>query len=278
MITLSEVREKSTKGRFFNYSWGVDSLLAQVSIYPTWVLLNLRCDALTVSWLSGLMAIIGGVCIAMHEPLSGLIGAIFYFIYFLLDYCDGAVARFWGTSGTSGQYIDWIMHALSALAISVGLSIAALSESGPFIAPFAILTILAVSLSLSRYSLAWFSICMARQQFQTTTGPANRTQGSRPKNNSHKGVYYYIKALTTLVFHENFLVFSLLVLSFADILIFKGDLPYASMIVIFGGLVYFPVIAIEITRLAKSDVIDNACVNLFDEEYVPNLPNEHFFK
>ena len=80
------------------------------------------------------------------------------------------------------------------------------------------------------------------------------------------------------MFHENYMVFSLLVLSVFDILIFKGALPYASIIVVFGGLVFFPVITVEITRMAKSDVIDNAYINLFDEKYEPNLPNEHFFK
>ena len=77
---------------------------------------------------------------------------------FLLDYVDGAVARYNGKGGVSGQYVDWIMHVISHVAIVAGICIGAMSSAGEWIYPFVILAVIASCLSYSKFSMAWFAI------------------------------------------------------------------------------------------------------------------------
>lgn len=165
MITLADVRNKCTEGRFFPYDNWRDKLFVPPSIFLIWVFVNLGWSGNAVSWLSGVVAILGGMLLASNDKLLIVVGAFSYMLFYLLDYVDGGVARFRNEGGIEGQYIDWIMHSISALSISLGIFIGALiNTNAVWLLPFGFLLVLSSTLQLDRFSLGWWTICMYRQQ------------------------------------------------------------------------------------------------------------------
>lgn len=79
----------------------------KISIYFTAVFLHLRFSANSVSILKGIIACLGSVLFALGRPLWYLIGALFLQLSFILDACDGEVARYTGTNvSAGGEFLD----------------------------------------------------------------------------------------------------------------------------------------------------------------------------
>ena len=94
MISFSSVKQKCFEGRFYDYSRGVDSCFAYISIYLVWAFVNCGVSAGAVSWLSAVAALLGACFIASGDTAITFIGSFGYILYYLLDYADGSVARF----------------------------------------------------------------------------------------------------------------------------------------------------------------------------------------
>ena len=135
-----------------------DRLFVPVAIYIVWFCIRLGISGNTVSWLSALVAVLGAFLLTSSDSLVFLIGSFGYILWCLLDYVDGAVARFNDKGGVSGQYVDWIMHVIAHIAIMVGIAIGAMNNVGSWIYPFAILGIVAAGLVYAKFSMAWFAI------------------------------------------------------------------------------------------------------------------------
>ena len=214
-VTYQQVKDKCTKGRFFSYDSINDKIFVPPSIFLVWVFLRLGFSGNGVSVLSGFLAIIGGVLIASNDPLFIFIGSFGYMAFYLLDYVDGGVARFNDKSGAGGQYMDWIMHVVSCVSIMTGLFIGAFSNTGLWLIPFGVLAVVASALSFDRISFAWFAICMHRQQL-TSKGTANKPL-KEVKNIKKKSLLFRrLSNLCTLIFHENYLIFSLPIVAFLN--------------------------------------------------------------
>jgi hypothetical protein len=273
-ITYQQVKDKCTKGRFFAYDSIHDKIFVPPSIYLVWVFLRLGFSGNGVSVLSGFLAIIGGVLIASNDPMLIFIGSFGYMAFYLLDYVDGGVARYNDKSGAGGQYMDWIMHVVSCVSIMTGLFIGAFSNTGLWLIPFGVLAVVASALSFDRYSFAWFTICMHRQQL-TSKGTADKPL-KEVKNIKKKSLLFRgILKICTLIFHENYLIFSLPIVAFLNFYIFDF-LDLRVVFIILGGVVYFPVILYDIWRLASSGIVDVAYNKLFFSKKKPNLPDDHF--
>src|SRR3990170_4417554 len=126
MIHFAEVKRKCAEGRFFPYDDWRDKLFVPPSIVLVWIFVNLGWSGNAVSWLSGVVTIIGGVLLASSDTFLVVAGACSFMLFYLLDYVDGGVARFRNEGGIEGQYVDWLMHSISALSISLGIFIGAL--------------------------------------------------------------------------------------------------------------------------------------------------------
>ena len=123
--------------------------------------------------------------------------------------------------------------------------------------------------------MAWFAICMEIQQNKPKSRKLEVFCNEREKSGRF---YFFYRALSTLIFHENYLVFSLLILTILNLLLGEFYIPISIIFVFFGATIYFPVMVIEIHSLAKSQYINTAHNNLLDKKRQHDLPNEHFFK
>ena len=276
--SFKEVKEKSIKGRYFSYEHWWDRLFTPLAIYVTWACIRMGVSGNAVSWISAFIAVSGAFLLTSDDRLLVFIGSFGYILWFLLDYVDGAVARYNSKGGISGQYVDWIMHVISHVAIVAGISIGATSSAGPWIYPFIILGVIASCLAYSKFSMAWFAICMEQQQ--------RRAKGldifvdnklTKPKV-IKSSIFKYIRIFTILCFHENYLIFTLPIIAGLQLIQVFDPIDMRVVFTVFAGLLYFPVQVLEIHQLVSQKRIEQGYSELFSPNHVPDLPNDHFFK
>ena len=94
--------------------------LRRVSIYLTWLLVRTPISANQVTILQGIVGIVGAVLLGYRKFV---LGAIFLHLGFLLDLCDGEVARWKHQESRSGNYLDLIGHRIVIPAMFFGLGI-----------------------------------------------------------------------------------------------------------------------------------------------------------
>lgn len=112
--TLSELRAKAqpieVRSRKNAEHWTAQLYLRHISIYFTMLLVRTRISA---NGVTGLM-ILAGWCIAASLLLPGIWGAVlavfFSQVQMYIDCCDGEVARWRGTSGAKGVFLDKVGH------------------------------------------------------------------------------------------------------------------------------------------------------------------------
>ncbi len=275
-ISFNEVRTRCKEGRFFSYEGLNDKFWAPISVFFVWVFVRIGWSGNAVSVLSGVIAMTGGAMVASSNNLIVLIGSTGYIVYYMLDYVDGGVARFNRKSGIGGQYVDWSMHTVSALGFLAGIFAGALTKTGIWIVPFGILTLVAAALALDRYALGWFSISMYYQQ-QRVKGEKNTLVTCNYKPGNPSFFFKTCRNLSTLIFHETYLMYSLPLLSGFQFFYQIPGFDFRVVLIVLGGALYFPVIMYDLLRLASDGHIDNAYNKFFFSEDVPRLPEDHFF-
>ncbi len=274
--SLADVRQTCSEGRFFAYDHWVDRLFVPSSIVLVWLFVRLGWSGNAVSWLSGAVAVAGGILMASAEPWLILIGSFGYIAFYLLDYVDGGVSRYRGHAGVSGQYIDWIMHVVSAVAISAGLFAGALTVAGTWIVPFGILTVVASALMTARFSMAWFAICMTHQQHRVK-GTSAAPQPERSQSGSRPFVFRALRWSANRLFHETYAIFLLPTLAILQLLLPHFVPDFRVVLIVLGGLLYFPMMVWDISLLVKENKIDEGYRKLFYSDELPSLPRDHFF-
>jgi phosphatidylglycerophosphate synthase len=125
--TLAELRvvaqPESTMSRRNAEHWLARLLLRRISLRITRELLRTPVSA---NQLTGLMIVVG-LAAAVAAGLAGLAWAVVAFVgvqvYFMLDLCDGEVARWRDTKSVTGVYLDRVGHYLveAALLSAYGL-------------------------------------------------------------------------------------------------------------------------------------------------------------
>ena len=249
-------------------------------MYLVWFFVRIGVSGNAVSWLSALVAALGAFLLTSSDSLVMLIGSFGYILWCLLDYVDGAVARFNGKGGVAGQYIDWIMHVIAHIAIIAGIAIGAMSSVGTWIYPFAILGIVAAGLTYAKFSMAWFAICMEQQQRRASSHDVqNRTKIEIMLASGRLWLWFdYIKRLSVVIFHENWLIFTLPLIAIVQFFQVFGAIDFRVVFTILAGSLYFPVQVLEIHRLVITKRIQRGHSELFSPDHIPDLPNDHFFK
>lgn len=276
-VTFKSVSSVCHKERFFAYDDWRDRLFVPLATFLVWVFVRLGWSGNAVTLLSGVFSVAGAVLIASDEPFIVLIGSFGYMIFYLLDYVDGGVARYNKKSGIGGQYFDWIMHVVSSIAIATGLFIGALNVTGDWIAVFGILTVIASALLLDRHSFAWFSICMHHQQNQVKGVEFSQTDFDyKPRKESI--VYRGFRYLSLGLFHEDYAIFLLPIFATIHYFFTSELIDFRVVLILVGGLVYFPVMLYEVWKLNVDGRVDNAYQKIFIEKSMPNLPDDHFLK
>jgi len=276
-VTFKSVSSVCHKERFFAYDDWRDRLFVPLATFLVWVFVRLGWSGNAISLLSAVFSVTGAVLIASDEPFVVLIGSFGYMIFYLLDYVDGGVARYNKKSGIGGQYFDWIMHVVSSVAIATGLFIGALNATGGWIVIFGILTVLASALMLDRYAFAWFSVCMYRQQNQVK-GCEDKSVVLDYKPRKDSIVYRGFRYLALGLFHENYAIFLLPIFATIHYFFTSELIDFRVILILIGGLVYFPVMLYEVWKLNADGKVDNAYQKIFIDKSMPNLPNDHFLK
>ncbi len=279
-ITFDEVKTKCSKERYFAYDSLQDRLFVPVALYLVWFFVRIGVSGNAVSWLSAFVAVLGAFLLTSNDTLVVLIGSFGYILWCLLDYVDGAVARFNDKGGVAGQYVDWIMHVIAHIAIIVGIAVGAMNSAGSWINPFAILGIVAAGLTYAKFSMAWFAICMEQQQRRASRrdiqSPARAELLATP------GRFWtwfdYVRRVAVVIFHENWLIFTLPVLATAQFFQIFGVIDLRVVFTLLAGCLYFPVQVLEIYRLVITNRIQKGYSDLFSPDHIPDLPNDHFFK
>jgi len=228
---------KDWRGRFF---------LPPALIF-TWIFLNLRMSANTVSAISIFFPILGSIFLASQDLKIIFIGSLGISIYFLLDYSDGALAKISKTTSINGIFLDLLMHPLAILSTILGISIGAIISTGPQIIPFVILTIIATLISNIKDSYIWFSICFFGFEKKIRRGFFYKKKIKKISNNTNN-IYRLLKNFCTFLFHENYLIFTLPFISLAH-LVFNFPIDFRVLLVIVGAILYFPISVISIIKV-----------------------------
>lgn len=277
-VTIDEIKKKCSDERYFAYDSLQDRLFVPVAMYLVWLFVRIGVSGNAVSWLSALVAVLGAFLLTSSDSLVVLIGSFGYILWCLLDYVDGAVARFNGKGSVAGQYIDWIMHVIAHIAIIAGIAIGAMNSVGAWIYPFAILGIVAAGLTYAKFSMAWFAICMEQQQRRASSHDVQNRAKTEIMPASGRLWFDYIRRLTVVIFHENWLIFTLPLLATAQFFQVFGAIDLRVVFTIMAGSLYFPVQVLEIHRLVITKRIQRGYSELFSPDHIPDLPNDHFFK
>ena len=279
-VTIDEIKKKCSDERYFAYDSLQDRLFVPVAMYLVWLFVRIGVSGNAVSWLSALVAVLGAFLLTSSDSLVVLIGSFGYILWCLLDYVDGAVARFNGKGSVAGQYVDWIMHVIAHIAIIAGIAIGAMNSVGPWIYPFAILGIVAAGLAYAKFSMAWFAICMEQQQRRASSHDVQSWAKTKivPASGRLWLWFDYIRRLTVVIFHENWLIFTLPLLAIAQFFQIFGTTDLRVVFTIMAGSLYFPVQVLEIHRLVITKRIQRGYSELFSPDHIPDLPNDHFFK
>jgi len=279
-VTIDEIKKKCSDERYFAYDSLQDRLFVPVAMYLVWLFVRMGVSGNAVSWLSALIAVLGAFLLTSSDSSVVLIGSFGYILWCLLDYVDGAVARFNGKGSVAGQYVDWIMHVIAHIAIIAGIAIGSMNSVGPWIYPFAILGIVAAGLTYAKFSMAWFAICMEQQQRRASSHDVQNWAKTEivPASGRLWSWFDYIRRLTVVIFHENWLIFTLPLLATAQFFQVFGAIDLRVVFTILAGSLYFPVQVLEIHRLVITKRIQRGYSELFSLDHIPDLPNDHFFK
>lgn len=134
--TLAELRQRVFKhsqqgedrreiGNVLARRWGRPS-----AVFGTWLALRLGLSAHQVTILAVLANTAGAVCIGSGGRLGFVAGVGLLHLGFLLDHVDGQVARWRGTAGLSGTYLDYLMHHLANLTLGFALGFGLAARTG----------------------------------------------------------------------------------------------------------------------------------------------------
>ncbi len=262
--------------RFYSYQDFRDKIFLLIANPLSYFFYKSGIEANSISLASGLISIIGGILLTSNNPVVIFIGSLCFPLFYLLDYVDGIVARLNNRSSVGGQYLDLIIHQIVGISISFGIFVGALKSQGEIIIPFGILSIIASSFLLSRFSIGWFSIIMKYFEQKSRDG----ISPIKLKNlNSKKNLIISILVrFGALFFHEDYAIFTLPIIFLLNIFLNKIFLiDIRSVITVIGGIFLFPAIILDIIFFTNNK-IDSNFNNLIDNKFRIKLPDVLYFK
>jgi hypothetical protein len=129
--TMAELRARVHKGRHREIgNWLARRVGRPSAVYGTWAAVRLGLSAHQVTLGATLAGLASAVAIASGDRLGFLLGVLLAHLAFWLDHVDGQVARWRGTAGLDGVYLDYLMHHASALALGFGLGYGLAARTG----------------------------------------------------------------------------------------------------------------------------------------------------
>ena len=121
MAALRRVVFKHSAGGPEIGSWPARRLARPSAVYGTWAALRLGASADGVTSACALASALGSIAVGTGTRRGFVAGATLHVLAYWLDHVDGQVARWRGTAGLKGVYLDYLMHHAQALGLGFAL-------------------------------------------------------------------------------------------------------------------------------------------------------------
>ena len=276
MVSFKKKFNSQEKKRF--YSYDKRDLFFMLFAKPLSIIFfKLGFTANFITLLSGLCSIIGCFLLTFENQEVIFFGMFFFILFYVLDYCDGIVARLRNEQSIGGQYLDLIMHIVNGVCFATGISLGSIFADGREYIPFAILTIISVSLTLSRFSIGWMTIAMKSCELKKL----NKEIGKDRFKNSNIKKSLFIKLLVRLgsfIFHEDYFIFTVTVILFFNIFYNKYLIfDIRTILIIYGAIIYFPAMVMDIIFYSE-EKLKKIFVKFNNDNFDYKLPDFIYFK
>lgn len=125
-------------GRYSGEHWAGRLYGRRVSIYVTWALVRIGLSANAITVLMALIGAAGAALFAFRNLWAPITGVALIQLYLVLDCSDGEVARWRGTTGAKGIFLDRLGHYVveATLFVAMGMRAAAFLakvDTGPLL-------------------------------------------------------------------------------------------------------------------------------------------------
>jgi phosphatidylglycerophosphate synthase len=178
--TLEQLRARVHKDRHREIgNWLACRVARPTAVYGTWLAVRLGVSANLVTLVALLANLAAAAALATGGRIGLLAAAALLHLAFWLDHVDGQVARWRGTAGVTGVYLDYLMHHASAMTLGFALGVGlAVHDAAPVwsLAGFAIalgLTMLNLH-NDCRYKAFFQRLKAAQSRFQVQGGSGGR--------------------------------------------------------------------------------------------------------
>ena len=129
--TLADLRGRAQKARHREIgNWMARRIARPTAVYGTWLAVRLGLSANQVTAAAWLTSMASAVAIGWGNQASFIAGVALAHLAFWLDHVDGQVARWRGTAGLDGTYLDYLMHHAASMATGFALGYGLAARSG----------------------------------------------------------------------------------------------------------------------------------------------------
>lgn len=179
--TLDQLRERVHKGRHQEIgNWLARRWARPAAVYGTWLAVRLGVSAHQVTLAALLTALGGSLAIGTGTRAGFVAGVALLYLSFWLDRVDGQVARWRGTAGLDGVYLDYLMHHASNLALGFALGYGLSARTGDARWSLAGFAVAAGWVGLSLHNDCRYKAFFQRLKRETRTYRVDGGSGGRP--------------------------------------------------------------------------------------------------
>ncbi len=207
---------------------------SKLSVYFSWVFINLGLSANLVTFMFFLCGLIGAFLLFVFDPAFAVLSYILFRLHIVIDVSDGEVARFNQTYSLNGAYWDFMIHVVLYPLYFIAMSFALYSHFGN--EQFLIIGMLgsmAISLYLAVKNTFYRALFVNNRSYSE-----ERDSGAAPVKATFKFYLFTTLALATS-FEGFFIAYVLGVLVAFNEAYFLIMLPLFSIFFLLNGFVKF---------------------------------------
>ncbi len=288
MESIRELRSLCQSTRPSIFADFLSQFYYRVSIYFTWLFLKAKFSANQVTVFSGFTAALGGVLISTNQTGYVLLGCICFHLFAIFDMCDGEVARYRGTGGVNGHFLDWYLHYLTPTFFITGIWFAAYEQlQSPFGILIGVIAILIPILDKSVESAGWTVIVWTRMR-NFNRGERTQTAGSEIKQEVSAGteanftsspwIVRRLRLVLSTPFQDHWApTMLMLVIAANEVLsIAHFDLPALLLWLLYVGIVGPVLLWLKVRRFVVTHKLTEGYNRVFFRESDYVFPNDDF--
>ncbi len=217
-----------------------------VSIYLTYIFLKLNFSANTITLISVLVTLFGSLLIILGGISNIVLGLFCFWLFYLLDFCDGEVARYNNSNSLSGHFFELIAHYVVNILFFCSLAITFyLYTENIFYFIFGVLGLVGDVLIKLKDAIIWQTICIENlrlfkrndylkneKEYQVFFGNSNASQEELNKKNKNKFFTFLKKNIFLSHFFANAMYLPFFIVSLS-IMIFSMNLIILEILFIY---------------------------------------------